>query len=584
MDGQTQIPEALMGAMLIEQGAQKGQFQPVTREGQPTVAARLMQQATPQPAGVEQALGQAGLAAQIQAMQAQQAQQALMQQAMAQRQPQMLARGGLANLNVDIDGFADGGIVGYAEGGKSQEERDREAMLETIRKVAAAGYDIATLPGRAILGAAETAITRPLRAVGVPIPYLPESVYGGDRSSMTPYYDALRREEAAQSPENVRAEQDRRVENMDALRAAEERIQSAAAPAPSPAPETRVSAPQATGIAATSPAAAFYDQARGALEKLKSSPVSQQAGVTAGLEAMAADDEMRRKLGLPTLAEQYSRMSEEDKALVAERQALIAGRLREAQEKRSSGQLGAFLRSARGRSLGETLGAAERGREAFESGLTGQIRGFEDLQLEIKGLQIQRQNALNKARDDIAMGKKKEAMESLQNAQNKANEIALKEADLYRFQAGTTSEEFRTRMTTEEQARGRTEAAKLRETQEESRVLLAAQGRLTEAEKARAQVVEKNRDRAALPKDSKDPITKQLRESAENEIRQADANVASARALYNRLLDKNLGTTGAPSAGTVTMDQLRAAAAQRGKSIEEAVAQAKAKGYTITGQ
>lgn len=487
MDGQTQIPEALMGAMLIEQGAQKGQFQPVTREGQPTVAARLMQQATPQPAGVEQALGQAGLAGQIEAMQAQQAQQALMQQAMAQRQPQMLAGGGLANLNVDIDGFADGGIVGYAGGGElSPEEYDRR-LREAIKN---RSFQKQIL-GRAVPQEDKVDPELALEILGAttPMQAIPEIV-----------------------------------------------VQESAPPPPSREP----SEPRATGIAATSPAAAFYDQARGALEKLKSSPVSQQAGATAGLEAMAADDEMRRKLGLPTLAEQYSRMSEEDKALVAERQALIAGRLREAQEKRSSGQLGAFLRSARGRSLGETLGAAERGREAFESGLTGQIRGFEDLQLEIKGLQIQRQNALNKARDDIAMGKKKEAMESLQNAQNKANEIALKEADLYRFQAGTTSEEFRTRMTTEEQARGRAEAVKQRERQDQDRVMLAAQGRLTEAEKVRAQVAEKYRAQMSIPKDAKDAYSKQMRENAEKEIQQAEQNVATARALYNRLLNQTL--------------------------------------------
>jgi hypothetical protein len=150
-------------------------------------------------------------------------------------------------------------------------------------------------------------------------------------------------------------------------------------------------------------------------------------------------------------------MSDEDKALAAERQALIAGRLREAQEKRSSGQLGAFLRSARGRTLGDTLGAAERGREAFEAGLTSQIRGFEDLQIEIKGLQLQKQNALNKARDDIAMGRKKEAMASLQTAQNAENEIGVKRAELLRYRAGDVSKEGIERARIAEAARARRE-------------------------------------------------------------------------------------------------------------------------------
>jgi hypothetical protein len=435
MYGQTQIPEALMGAMLIEQGAQKGQFQPVTRDGQPTVAARLMQQAAPQPAGVGQAMEQAGLAGQIQAMKMQQAQQAMMQQAMSQQQPQGMAGGGLANLNVDIDGFADGGIVGYA-------------------------------------GSEDSYVVDPEMGGGIEAILADE----GAERSITPEEARRRREEAARmeflersAPELAArlkagrtAEQqpapvanDQRQASMDALRAAEQRISAPAKPPAAPVrQEPQAVAP--SGPAAAS-SAAFYDQAMAELNKLKTKPVSQQEGVNAGIEALAADDEMRRRLGLPTLAEQYSRMSDEDKALAAERQALIAGRLREAQEKRSSGQLGAFLRSARGRTLGDTLGAAERGREAFEAGLTSQIRGFEDLQIEIKGLQLQKQNALNKARDDIAMGRKKEAMASLQTAQNAENEIGVKRAELLRYRAGDVSKEGIERARIAEAARARRE-------------------------------------------------------------------------------------------------------------------------------
>ena len=78
-----------------------------------------------------------------------------------------------------------------------QTRRDRDAMMDTLRKLKAAGMDLATLPGRGLFGAFESGITRPLRAMGVPLPYLPSSVYGGDASSMTPYFDALRREEQA---------------------------------------------------------------------------------------------------------------------------------------------------------------------------------------------------------------------------------------------------------------------------------------------------------------------------------------------------------------------------------------------------
>jgi hypothetical protein len=262
------------------------------------------------------------------------------------------------------------------------------------------------------------------------------------------------------------------------------------------------------------------------LDKLKSAPVSQQAGVNAGIEALAADDEMRRRLGLPTLAEQYSRMSEEEKALAAERQALISGRLREAQEKRSSGQLGAFLRSARGRTLGDTLGAAERGREAFDAGLLGQIRGFEDLQLEIKGLQIQKQNALNKARDDIAMGRKKEAMASLQTAQNAENEIGLKKADLLRYRAGDVSREEIERARMAAAAKERQDARDIRkQSADESLLKSYDQGIATAVER-----IEKTLE-------SKHPMAKLFRmnpATAESNPKAYQAYMKDYNDLYNR--------------------------------------------------
>lgn len=122
-------------------------------------------------------------------------------------------QGGIDALPTNLaptQGMAGGGIVAFDDGGyvepirfqntglvpKTQEEIDREAMMDTIRRMKAAGMDILTLPGRGIAGAAESAITRPLRALGVPVPYLPRSFYGGDASSMTPYYDKIRKEDA----------------------------------------------------------------------------------------------------------------------------------------------------------------------------------------------------------------------------------------------------------------------------------------------------------------------------------------------------------------------------------------------------
>lgn len=107
-DQQTQIPEALLGAMMLGQAAQSGQFQPTTPDGTPTVAAKLMQQATAPMMGMAQAAQQAGLAGQIEAMQRQKAQEALMSNAMQQQQV-----GGLEAMSPPMGNYAYGGIVGY---------------------------------------------------------------------------------------------------------------------------------------------------------------------------------------------------------------------------------------------------------------------------------------------------------------------------------------------------------------------------------------------------------------------------------------------------------------------------------------
>lgn len=125
-------------------------------------------------------------------------------------------RGGLGNAFNQIpvqqqeEMMAGGGIVAFADEGavdleKIQREKDRAALGQAYedfktgaRKTGAAAMDIGTMPFRGIAGAAESVVTRPLRALGLDIPYLPESYYGGDASSMTPYMDKLRKEEGVE--------------------------------------------------------------------------------------------------------------------------------------------------------------------------------------------------------------------------------------------------------------------------------------------------------------------------------------------------------------------------------------------------
>ena len=129
--------------------------------------------------------------------------------------PQMMARGGLASVPVNFD-FAGGGIVAFDKGGptggkpldekaqaainEAQRSGDRNAMLMTLKKLGAAGYDIATLIPRALMGVTEdVSNTRLGRALGADFK-LPQSAYGGDRESMTPMMDRVRRQEEGGLP------------------------------------------------------------------------------------------------------------------------------------------------------------------------------------------------------------------------------------------------------------------------------------------------------------------------------------------------------------------------------------------------
>jgi len=197
----------------------------------------------PQPSIKEQVEQKAGLMA-LQQMQQQQAAQQMQQPRgpmpapagvpQPDAQPEaMMARGGLAGIPVrrDMFDFQRGGIVAFSgkEGSQVKEETEQEkkeriakALQEYMRKnngelpaglkAAYAGLDVMTLPGRALMGAANTGVVRPLRAMGADIPYIPESMFMGDSGSMTPAYDELRRAEAI-----YRADQERE-KNMRAVR------------------------------------------------------------------------------------------------------------------------------------------------------------------------------------------------------------------------------------------------------------------------------------------------------------------------------------------------------------------------------
>ena len=118
---------------------------------------------------------------------------------------------GVASLPVGEMDFAGGGILAFAEGGSprnatdgrgkpldaraqallQQAEGDREGFMEVVKKLGAAGYDIATLLPRGAAGAIDSTLIRGARAVtGLDIPYLGSVI---DTDSMTPMMDEVRR-------------------------------------------------------------------------------------------------------------------------------------------------------------------------------------------------------------------------------------------------------------------------------------------------------------------------------------------------------------------------------------------------------
>lgn len=164
-------------------------------------------------------------------------------------QPQMMAAGGIV-------AFAEGGDTGKKEPdaaaraavAEAQRTGDRNAMLDTLKKLAAAGYDVATLVPRAFMGVAEDlANTRLGKALGIDFEF-PEEAFGGDRESMTPMMDRLRKEEAAANqPAPTPAptpQPSAGVDNRALLNQADAALRSAPAADSIPAAPTALAAPE----------------------------------------------------------------------------------------------------------------------------------------------------------------------------------------------------------------------------------------------------------------------------------------------------------------------------------------------------
>lgn len=495
---QTQINPALAAAMTLERAAQAGEFQPTTPQGQPTVAAQLMQRAMP-PA-VPDVAQQAGLGAQIQAMQQQQAQQALMQQAMANRPP-----AGIEGLNPQMGNFAEGGIVGrvpgYAAGELTEDEYDRR-LREAERKGS-----------------------------------FQQTILGGSRSRM---------------PESMGADERERLLEVLGASAPMMPIPEVEIPAEAP-PQQRQAAPESkrgpsTGGLATSSAADIAEMKQGieTLAKQRLLPEPEE-GIEAGLAKKAAADEYARRTGNDP--EMVAKAISQFEDLYSRQLAKISQRTAEAQERGRAGAIPAFLtnfRQMRGQGIGEGFRTGSEGMEQFAGASRREIAQLEDIGMEIERAKIEKVNALKSLKYNTDMGFFGDAMKDRQRLIDADRALQAMRIKASETAAQIRSGEAQTAAKLRSEEATRLESAANRKVAEQSREMLAAQGRLTEAEKARAAVVEKNQKYIAL-KDAKDPMSKQMYESAAREIAGADRNVAEARSLYNSILNQNVGIQ--PSAG-----------------------------------
>lgn len=183
--------------------------QMVTPDQTPTVAAQVAQAAAQkmQSQGIMQGMPQAkqdyaSAAPSIMENMKRQQMQQMVREAM---QPQSAGIEGLPAPN--MQGMAEGGVVGYSgkEGSqvKTQAEEDRERIAAALRAIrdeallpaGAAIADVATTIPRGLAGAYNSTIVRAMRAAGLPAGYLPDPT-GGDFSSATPFYDRMVRGQA----------------------------------------------------------------------------------------------------------------------------------------------------------------------------------------------------------------------------------------------------------------------------------------------------------------------------------------------------------------------------------------------------
>jgi hypothetical protein len=392
---QTAINPALAAAMTLESAAQMGEFRPTTPDGQPTVAAQLMQRAMPP--SVPQVAQQAGIAGQIQAMRMKQAQEALMNQAMAQR-PQ----GGVEALNPQVGNFAEGGIVGYAAAGAAQDtmlKRSRERRAEAA--------------SRFMDPSEQERILETLAEAG-PMMDIPEVVI-------------------AQPP---------------GQRAAQGQGQGI------PVPRVGVgSLPAAAEMGPPVPTGSErqFEQVLAAQERSRPRDVTPEQGYEAAMQANAQQRRFLQAMGVdPDMLEKQAK---EVERRGTERGSYYESQAQAARDKAKRDSLKNFLLGASGRGFGDVMASSERAASGADAAAEAQAQRFMELKLQAQDAAVKERMLINRLQFETATGQFDKAMKTKQEIENNRQKFERSEAELRMGRAKDLAAEERQRLDREMEAR-----------------------------------------------------------------------------------------------------------------------------------
>jgi hypothetical protein len=452
MDQQVPAPTAALMALMSGMREKNA-------DGAPTIAAQALGQMMPQPVpSMGQATQQGGIGAGIMALQQQKAMEKVREMAQQASQPNQMPgadmrQGVTAAPGADMaQGYADGGIVGYNEGGLTtgfaplyQKARalgidlspydSPEVRAEKIERVQKMEEFQKSMGSAAIPGQAEDVQSL---AANIGKPPVPQASYSNEGR------------------------------NYPKPLAAMERFPNAAPSAPAATP--RPPAQPQPGIGGL-PSAGMFDAARAKFNQMSEGPVDPNKAGEYAQKLTEAERAYLVKMGVDP--DMLQKRYDEDKALMQQQRDLVNKRIeREKGQDTFLGRVGEAMRGfsqMRGEGIGGGLVRSDAALGQRLSGMQGRLDSYDDQLLKINELEITKRRALDDARKLEAMGRFTEAQKALETAQKAANEKLKLQAGVDIKQGEQQTEIDKVRM----QVAGQLQAAR------EGRANVAGKDRIT---------------------------------------------------------------------------------------------------------